>query len=456
MQKVLSFYLIIFMSLMAPICVAEDLPPLPKGPLLLTSVTPDQLTADYWVNRLPNPDRLLKTPDELQEFNEDIRMIVRDQIDVMRLEASRAGRPIRDQIEYEFETIRDRILYGTDGKRIQKNFFNSILQPRINLEGVPKTIKLRWGAATYATSVRALPTEKKMLEEVGDVEFDQLQFTLIKTWTPVAIYHTSADGRWYYVQAPYVRGWVRSGDIALFSSRGALNQYVKSPSFLMVTGESAPVFIDRALSDISQRASMGTFLPLAGESETAYEVWMPLRKASGDVFLRTSYISKQSDVSAGYLPYTQRNVINQAFKLLGARYGWGGEYQGRDCSGFTHDVFLTFGIEMPRNSGKQIFAGTQLGHYQPFEDPEQKIRNLEVATPGITLLRMKMHMMLYLGEVNGKFYIIHSTWAERIGQDPVLDEKRRLNQVVVSDLSLNGDSYQGPLFHRIISMAEIQ
>ena len=38
---------------------AEDLPPLPKGPLLLTSVTSDQLNSDYWINRLTEPDKIL-------------------------------------------------------------------------------------------------------------------------------------------------------------------------------------------------------------------------------------------------------------------------------------------------------------------------------------------------------------------------------------------------------------
>ena len=45
---------------------AEELPPLPEGPLLLTSVTPEQLSPEYWADRLANPDTPLKTSEEIR------------------------------------------------------------------------------------------------------------------------------------------------------------------------------------------------------------------------------------------------------------------------------------------------------------------------------------------------------------------------------------------------------
>ena len=78
---------------------------------------------------------------------------------------------------------------------------------------------------------------------------------------------------------------------------------------------------------------------------------------------------------------------------------------------------------------------------------------LRSAVPGITILRMPKHLMLYLGQINSQHYVIHSTWAERYSMTS--DAKNRINQVVVSDLTLNGKSYLGSLFDRIISMNEI-
>ena len=273
----------------------------------------------------------------------------------------------------------------------------------------------------------------------------------------MAIYHKSSDGKWFYIQAPYVRGWVKAKDIAIFEGREELKTRLKSGGFLVVTGESVRVFRDAALKDVFQRPSMGTVIPMASSksSEGPYPVWMPYRKESGDVGLTKCYISRKSDVTKGFPVYSQANVIRQAFKLLGARYGWGGMYNGRDCSGFTHDVFLSMGVDLPRDSKQQAMVGTQLGYFERFQNDAEKKATLKSARPGITLMKMPHHQMIYLGTVNDQFYAIHSTWAERTGDDQVADEKNRINQVVVSDLELNGRSWVGSLFDRILSINEV-
>ena len=231
-------------------------------------------------------------------------------------------------------------------------------------------------------------------------------------------------------QAPYVRGWVRARDVAFFADREELRTRLKTGGFLVVTGESVPVFSDATLKDLFQRPSMGTVIPMASSksSEGPHPVWMPRRKEDGSVTLKKCYISRRSDVTKGFPVYSQANVIRQAFKLLGARYGWGGQYNGRDCSGFTHDVFLSLGVDLPRDSKQQGMVGTQLGHFQPFQNDAEKEAALNSARPGITLMRMPKHIMMYLGSLNGQFYVIHSTWAERTGDDRLADEKNRINQ----------------------------
>lgn len=445
----------------------DDLPPLPKGPLLLTSVTPAMLSADYWIARIPGAEKAIKTPEQLEHFNDEIRSMVPESYDVFKLDRARPGKQISDQLRLEYDTVKNRKLFDGKGKAVPKSIFEDDIKPLIQIDQVPSKVKVKWGAATRATSVRALPTTIKMIEGADDFEFDQLQYTLIKLWTPVAIYHKTSDGKWLYIQAPYVRGWVRSKDIAIFPSRDDLKTYCKSKRFLVVTGESIRVFQDSGLKEVLFRPSMGTIIPRAsakteGKESTAvaspnnvYIVWMPYQKEDGSAGLRRAYISKKSDVSPEFSAYSQANVLRQAFKLLGQRYGWGGMYNGRDCSGFVHDVFLSMGVVFPRDSKQQAMVGTQLGYFQPFQDEAEKRAVLKAARPGITLMKMPHHQMIYIGTVNGQFYTIHSTWAERTGQDQKLDEKRRINQVVVSDLNLNGRSYVGSLFDRILSMNEV-
>ena len=456
MKRKIFFKMIVVLwlfSLTAGAQTQEELPPLPQGPFLLSSTTPEQLHPDYWINRLPDADKILKTPEELEVLNENTRAMVRDQIDIFRMSAKRSGREIRELLELQYNMIKGRILFGVDDSYIPKSLFEQEIKPVMQWEKVPDQIKIRWGAAVRPASVRALPTDVKMLEEKGDIEFDQLQFTLIKLWTPIAVFHESSDGQWYFIQAPYTRGWVRSKDIALFSTRDELRKYVKSNSFLTVTGESITVYPSPDSQNSIFTPSMGTILPLAGQTSETYVVQLPKRSAEGKVVLGKGYVSRKADVSEGYLPFTQRNIIRQAFKMLGARYGWGGTYNGRDCSGFTQDVFLTVGVDMPRGSKEQGFTGTQLGWFNYKEDAEAKSEVLRSAVPGITILRMPKHLMLYLGQINSQHYVIHSTWAERYSMTS--DAKNRINQVVVSDLTLNGKSYLGSLFDRIISMNEI-
>ncbi|PIQ86190.1 MAG: hypothetical protein COV74_05810 [Candidatus Omnitrophica bacterium CG11_big_fil_rev_8_21_14_0_20_45_26] len=457
-MKTKIFFLCLLLSLIYLPAEAQDesLPPLPKGPLILSGAAPEMQNADFWIKRLPDANQALKTPEEIAQLNKEINETIAERTDVFKIKGMFRGIDIKEAIEKSYETIKSRKLFGVDDKYITKDLFTDQILPNLNLDAVPNMVNIRWGVATTAASVRALPIWVKMLEEKGDIEFDQLQFTLIKLWTPVAVYHTSTDGKWYYVQAPYVRGWVESKHIAFFKDQDAVKEKVKSKDYVVVTGESVPVYAGPDFTAVLDRPSMGTVIPRVSQTDTAFLVEMPKRGEGGKVVLGRGYIKLSDDARTQFPPYTQANVIRQAFKLLSARYGWGGTYMGRDCSGFTFDVFTSMGVDLPRDSDQQAFAGTQLGSFKPFEQSELKKATLrQAATPGITLLRMKMHMMLYLGEIDEKFYVIHSTWAERIGQDPVKDEKNRINQVVVSDLDLNGNSYLGPLFHRIIQMSEV-
>lgn len=453
MQKI--FVLIASFFIFTPVVHAEDLPPLPKAPLFLTSTTAEQLKPDFWINLIPNPDRVYKTPDQLAYFNQEIHDMIAERVDVFSVPEKRAGKPIADEIKALHDSQRSRGLWGEDDKKISRDFFDNVMEPRLNLKNVPGRIDVLWGAATKPTSIRAIPTNTLMLEKRGDVEFDQLQFTLIKPWTPVAIFHRSRGGDWAFVQTPYSRGWLRLEDIAVFDSKADLEQKVNQKSFLVATGKEVNVYRDAAFSSLRQEVSMGTKIPLLDVTDNAFVVLMPARGENGKVILQKAYLKKTADVSRGFLPLTQRNVLKQAFKLLGARYGWGGMYQGRDCSGFIHDVFLSLGVDMPRNSKEQAFVGTQMGNFTPFLEPSKKVEALQATSPGMSLIRMPLHIMLYIGQYNGHFYVLHSTWAERTGMDADKDEKRRINQVVVSDLTLNGNSYLGSLFDRISSINEI-
>ncbi len=449
-----KFFFILFLSLTTAFPVWADdgpLPPLPQGPLLLTSDRPEQLNPEYWIQKLPNANKVLKTPADIKALNQDIHAMIKDCVQVFKIGANKKGSAVKDFIALQYKAVRGRGLYDLQNNVVPPGYFDANVKDNLNLEAIPGTIHVRWGVASYPVRVRALPTDIKLMEKKDDPEFDMLQFTRLKLWDPVAVYHTSKDGKWVYIQSPYTRGWAEASGISIFSSRENIQKRLSK--HLVVLAESVPVFKDPELTRPWVRASMGSILAFEGKHGGVYTVTRPVRGKNGGLILSKGYIPANADVSAEFLPFTQANIIRQAFKLLGARYGWAGMYFGRDCSGFIQDTYLPFGIDMPRGSMEQVFVGTQLGHFEYKADAGAKLEVLHGATPGVTLLRMPHHQMIYLGEENQQFYVIHCTWAERYSMTS--DDKNRINQVVVSDLNLNGKSYIGSLFDRIISISEI-
>ena len=168
MKRKILFKMIVVLwlfSLTAGAQTQEELPLLPKGPLLLTSTTPEQFHPDYWVNRLSDPDKILKTSEEIEVLNENTRAMVRDQIDVFKMPLKRDGRSIRELLELQYNMIKGRILFTADDSYIPKSLFEQKIKPVMQWDKVLDQIRIRWGTAVRPASVRALPIDVKILEE---------------------------------------------------------------------------------------------------------------------------------------------------------------------------------------------------------------------------------------------------------------------------------------------------
>ena len=151
----------------------------------------------------------------------------------------------------------------------------------------------------------------------------------------------------------------------LLSSKHELFNYLKAEDFIVTTGKR--VFtnynpLDEQLSEV--KFDMGIRIPLAniveiegdiyGQNPTGnFVVKLPTRNNSGNVEFKLALIARNEEVSLGYLPYTRENILVNAFKFLGERYGWGGMFNSRDCASLIMDVYRTMGIKLPRNSEEQ-------------------------------------------------------------------------------------------------------
>jgi cell wall-associated NlpC family hydrolase len=248
------------------------------------------------------------------------------------------------------------------------------------------------------------------------------------------------------VQNYHYTGWVPTTAIAL-GSREQVLAYADAKPFLVVTGARAKTNFVPGQEAISElQLDMGVRLPLLDAAVLGHNIYgqnphashivqLPVRDADGQLALVPALVGRNQDVSIGYLPYTTRNVIQQAFKYLGQRYGWGYDYNSVDCTGFLVDIFRTFGLLMPRNSGEQGYG--VFGQNQRIDESlavAEKLAKVRHAKVGDFIYRPG-HVMLYLGQSQGEPFVIHAVYDLAYYQADGQFYRGTLNGVAVTPLT---------------------
>lgn len=184
--------------------------------------------------------------------------------------------------------------------------------------------------------------------------------------------------------------------------------------FLVVTGDKIQTEKSYVPEHSELALEMGVKLELCEEAVQVvdnrmswynYVVYVPGRGSDGLYVKQKMLIPKGSDVHMGYLSLTKENLIGQAFKSLGTRYGWGGSENAQDCSSFVREVYSCFGLTLPRNTTWQAKMHSCKVQLSGMTDAEKK-RVLDSLPTG-SILEFPGHEMLYLGQKNGRYYTIN-------------------------------------------------
>jgi len=441
-----SFLTVIVVLLSCSILHAEvnDTFPDPSKP---ASVTPEMRTAGFWIARHPDPDRLVMDQVRINSVNEHL---VRQGLitDLAAFPATYDGKKLKEELSGALDELKKRLLFLADGSVAGAAFYDA-LAVRMHLEDVPLSVDPRFGFIIRTADERLVPTDETLYAQANDVDFDEVQNSGLDIATPVVILHQSRDGKWLFVKEAIASGWVKA-DKAVVVSRDEFLSYVKRRDIVVVTAPKADIYLDRRMTKHYGAVKMGARFVLKNRSGKTVEVLLPQRNSSG--FLASA------DVNSGFLPYTPRVIYEQAFKMLDKPYGWGDMNGGQDCSRFIQMVFATVGLQLPRNSSEQRLVGNQLDGFQEDLSPENKEAYLLGDGVGaLTLLGLKGHIMLYLGDVDEKSYAIHATWSYK---EKSLDGKgevtRFIKGVAVTGLDLGSGSSKGSLLERIISIRVIE
>lgn len=416
-------------------------------PSLLPHTTMAMKTPGFWIARHPYPDKVVLSPREIEAFNKEIQ-------DNFRLTQNLSAWPqllpaekLRAGLSLMLDDLRRRDLVLLNGAKPDAAYWTSV-EEALDLNTIPPAIARQYGLIVRYTDQRFLPVEKGLYSQAGDVDFDELQNSALDIGTPVVILHRSQDGRWLFVESSASSGWVDAQHVAAVTDE-QIQSFWSAP-FVVVTVPKADIYLNRDMTEFSGYAQMGVRLPLryphaAGDY---VEVTVPRRQPDGTAVLALGFMAA-AQVHQGYLSYTPRNILEQAFKMLNQPYGWGGMYGEQDCSRFLQQVFATVGIELPRDSKNQIQTGESLAAWPGVVSNPEKLQALkDSAVPGITLLGMKGHILLYIGSVDERAYAIHCVWAYRQSAGKS-DDTFVLGRVIVSDLSLGEGSKKGSLLERL-------
>src|SRR3546814_13004904 len=86
--------------------------------------------------------------------------------------------------------------------------------------------------------------------------------------------------------------------------------------------------------------------PVNGQAAyTSHVVELPVRNDDGSLRIVPALLPRTADVSADYLPLPRANLIRQAFKFLGERYGWGPPYGTPHRTGFVSAIYPNLNTE---------------------------------------------------------------------------------------------------------------
>ncbi len=335
--------------------------------------------------------------------------------------------------------------YYSNGTKLTQHDYNQFIE-NIDYKRLNEVNSISYGLIVKRSSLRTFPTDKRVFTSELDLELDRFQESAVFPGEPVAILMQSQDKKWLLVRNYHYIAWVKTEDVAI-STFSEVSDFINSEQFLLVTGAKVFSYLENSGGEISKvQLDMGVKLPLIAKSnipkllngqstDDKYIVKFPSVSSTGKLAFTLVAISKTADVHIGYLKLTKANLIAQAMKFYGERYGWGHDFNARDCTGFISEIYKSFGILMPRNSGQQ--GKGEYGVNFRFDNKTNKIQkdkdinDLKVGD----LIYITGHVMMYLGEDQGIKYVIHDVKDVGYFDKQNIFNKMHINAVTISPLN---------------------
>ena len=455
-----AFIALLVALALQPVASAHAAAPARAIPGLQTTM----LSPDYWVARLDAPHSVVLDADAIDTQNA-----------AMRREDASIHAPLALADRLDRGTVRTWI-EGLSKRPAQPRFTAAgpvdeamldAWMEALALDALPAGIVPRFGLVVRRADLRAFPTATRVFSQPDDTDIDRFQEDALFPGAPVAVLHTSRDGDWLFVQSERYRAWIRATQVAI-GTRAAVSDYMtRAAHGIVVTGATARTVFTPEASEVSDvQLEMGVRVPrvdwddgrpLHGQVPAfGHVVELPVRAPDGALTFAPALIPASADVAGDVLPYTRAALIRQAFKFLGERYGWGHAYNARDCSGFVSEIYRSFGILLPRNTGAQatspaldrIEVTSDMSHAQRL----QLLRETDVGD----LVFIPGHVMMVIGHVGGEPWVIHDTAGMSVRSAGNAITRLPLNGVVVTPMTPMLSGERGTTIDRITSIQRVR
>lgn len=439
--KIIAFTLALCTAVSVP-CYASTA----KGPGADPEYTADSLPGVNWrmfdVNFWADGKdfgQCLMTDEQIENFNEqcfsnpDCCMKKLDE-----LEPTFNGLEMRNR-QASFKTPSTHYLNGTP---VSESYYEAI---RRNIRGAKVSVNmpLRYGICVTRTEIKSYPYSDLLSDSQDDPEWDDFVLSPLLINEPVAVYFATADGKWYLVQSEFISGWVPGDSIALCKNKEEFIAASNPENFLIVTGSSIQTEKTSLSSNTSQADfEMGTKLELCIEDPQMvnnrmswynYVVYIPIRNNDGSYGKEKALIPVSRDVSTEYLKLTRGDLLKQAFKCLGNRYGWGGMMNAHDCSSFVKQLYSCFGVKLPRNTTMQ--SNMNCKKIDMSEMTVQEKEKIIDTLPIGCILQFRGHEMLWIGKYENEYYTINDVSSLVIDDSSGNSQKYRVRDVIINGLN---------------------
>jgi len=381
-------------------------------------VDESMLSPDFWIKRVDNADRVVLDRSAIETQNSALVQKDPTLHDLQALPATMARKQVTDWID-GLSGRPSKPMYDADGAEWSATALDALIA-NMDVSAIAESAPTRYALVVHRADLRTFPSSLRAFSERNNIDIDRFQESALFPGTPVVIVHTSRDRQWRFVVSPRYAAWMESQYLAEGSKAQVLG-YAQAEPYRIVTGATVLTVFSPTHPSLSQlQLDMGTRVPLQADwppdqavdgqhPYTAHVIQLPLRQTDGSLKIVPALVPKTADTQGDYLPLTRANILRQAFKFLGERYGWGHGYNARDCSGFVSDVYRSMGVLMPRNTRDQAVSPGL--HHRLFNDSDDRAtriaaaRALEVGD----LVYIPGHVMMTIGSVDGEPYVIHDT-----------------------------------------------